>query len=70
MSQSRPPLTLHVESIECGHCVTMIASAVRQVPGATETSVDRVQGTVSVAGDVDRNAVRPAIEVTGYTAAP
>ena len=70
MTATSSTVTLHVDSIECGHCVAMIASAVRQVSGVTETSVDRVHGTVSVSGHADRGAVRAAIEVAGYTVRP
>lgn len=71
-TQTRTPsFALHVDSIECGHCVSMIATAVRQVDGVTETMVDRRTGTVTVAGArVDREDVRSAIVAAGYTVRP
>ena len=43
--------TYTVEGMECGHCVSIIASAVRQLDGVTTTTVDRPLGTVTVDGD-------------------
>ena len=60
-----------MDSIECGHCVSMIASAVRTVDGVTETTVDRRTGTVTVAGPgVSWADVRSAIHAAGYTVRP
>ena len=68
MSSDQLSFTLRVDSIECGHCVSMIASAVRAVDGVTETTGDRRTGTVTVAGaEADQADVRSAIHAAGYT---
>jgi copper chaperone CopZ len=60
--------TYTVEGMDCGHCVTIIASAVRQLAGVTTTTVDRHLGTVTVHGDaVDDRTIRAAILEAGYT---
>lgn len=60
--------TFTVEGMECGHCVSFIASAVRQLDGVTTTTVDRPLGTVTVAGeDLDDQAIRASILEAGYT---
>lgn len=60
--------TYTVEGMECGHCVSIIASAVRQLDGVTTTTVDRPLGTVTVAGeDLDDQAIRASILEAGYT---
>lgn len=69
MSQPQQ-LTLHVDSMECGHCVTIIAAAVKEVPGVQTTDVDRTTETVTVHGaDMDPAQLRQAIELAGYTVA-
>ena len=71
MTATNSTVTLRVDSIECGHCVSMIASAVRTVDGVTETTVDRRTGTVTVAGPgVSWADVRSAIHAAGYTVRP
>jgi copper chaperone len=60
--------TYTVEGMECGHCVSIIASAVRQLDGVTTTAVDRPLGTVTVHGDdLDDQAIRASILEAGYT---
>ena len=60
--------TYTVEGMECGHCVSIIASAVRQLDGVTTTTVDRPLGTVTVDGDdLDDRAIRASILEAGYT---
>jgi copper chaperone CopZ len=60
--------TYIVEGMECGHCVSIIASAVRQLEGVQTTAVDRPGGTVTVHGnDLDDQAIRASILEAGYT---
>jgi copper chaperone CopZ len=60
--------TYLVEGMECGHCVSIIASAVRQVDGVTSTTVDRPLGTVTVDGEqFDDQAIKASILEAGYT---
>jgi copper chaperone len=60
--------TYTVEGMECGHCVSIIASAVRQLDGVRTTTVDRPLGTVTVDGDgLDDQAIRASILEAGYT---
>lgn len=60
--------TYTVDGMECGHCVSINASAVRRLDGITTTTVDRPQGTVTVHGDnLDDAAIRASILEAGYT---
>jgi len=60
--------TYTVEGMECGHCVSIIASAVHQLDGVTTTTVNRPLGTVTVDGDdLDDQAIRASILEAGYT---
>ena len=57
---------LKVDGMTCGHCVAAITSAVTPLAGVTDVAVDLADGTVSVIGSADRQAVIAAIEDTPY----
>jgi copper chaperone CopZ len=60
--------TFAVDGMECGHCVTIIASAVRGLDGVQSTAVDRTVGTVTVHGtSLDDQVIRDSILEAGYT---
>jgi copper chaperone len=60
--------TLLVDGMTCDHCVSSIRSAVAQVPGVTDVSVDLASGQVTVVADAppDAVALRAAVEDAGY----
>lgn len=66
MTKSRT-LSYHVQGMDCGHCVAIVASAVRELPGVRTATVDRSSGTVRVRGSIDDVSVRRAIVRAGYT---
>lgn len=60
-------VTLKVEGMSCGHCVSAVEGAVRKL--GTEGTVDLAAGTVTVAyddGKVSIKAIKDAIEEQGY----
>lgn len=60
--------TYRVDGMECGHCVSIIASAVRQIDGVAATTVDRTTATVAVVGtELDDQVIRETILTAGYT---
>lgn len=57
-----------VVGMDCGHCVTRVASAVRERVDAETVTVDRPSGMVTVVGpDIDDAKVRDVITAAGYT---
>lgn len=63
--------TFTVDGMECGHCVSIIASAVRNLDGVQSTAVDRIVGTVTVHGiSLDDQVIRESILEAGYTVRP
>ncbi len=57
-----------VTGMTCGHCVSAVTEEVTQVPGVTDVDVDLATGGLTVSSDstVDDDAVRAAVEETGY----
>lgn len=56
-----------VEGMTCGHCVRAITGAVRRLDPGASVDVDLARGTVVVAGAIEPEAARAAIEAEGYT---
>lgn len=63
--------TFRVDGMQCGHCVSIITSAVRDLDGVQSTAVDRTEGTVTVQGiNLDDQEIRESILKAGYTVRP
>jgi copper chaperone CopZ len=64
--------TYTVEGMTCGHCVASVTSALTELPGVRDVSIDLDTGAVTVASDdaLDTEAVRAAVDEAGYTLAP
>jgi len=64
-------IAFEVNDMTCGHCVSMITKAVKQVDTAAQVSVDlparRVEIDASVA---DEAALQTAIQQAGYSPKP
>jgi copper chaperone len=60
--------TYSVAGMSCAHCVDAVSGELRQLPGVTEIKVDLAAGTVTVTSDrdLDRGAVREAVDEAGY----
>ncbi len=61
--------TYDVPGISCGHCKAAIESEVGAVTEVDSVVVDVDARTVTVAGDVDVEVVRAAIDEAGYEVA-
>lgn len=59
-------LQLKVSGMTCGHCVSAVTRAAKEVAGAEEVKVDLDHGLVTVGGNPDPAAIRAAIEAEGY----
>ncbi|TCK02338.1 heavy metal translocating P-type ATPase [Marinobacterium mangrovicola] len=59
---------LLIEGAGCASCVGKIESALKQVPGVTEASMNFAQRSVSVNGEVSDKALIAAVEAAGYDA--
>ncbi|NUL44078.1 copper chaperone [Cellulosimicrobium funkei] len=61
--------TYRVEGMTCGHCVGITAGAVSALHGVDDVKVELVAGGISpvtVTGSASADAVRAAIEESGY----
>jgi copper chaperone len=60
--------TVTVEGMTCEHCVRAVRTEVETVPGVTDVDVDLESGRVDITsdGELDRAAVRAAVEEAGY----
>ena len=56
-----------VEDMTCGHCVSMITKAVKEVDAAGRVEVDLQAKRVRVESTQDPDEIRVAIEEAGYT---
>ncbi len=59
---------LRIQDATCASCVNKIESALNKVHGVEEATMNLAQGTVSVTGNADANALVRAIESAGYSA--
>jgi copper chaperone CopZ len=62
--------TYIVTGMTCEHCVAAVGTELGAIAGVSEVEVDLASGAVVVSGsDVDREAVRLAVEEAGYSLA-
>ncbi|HEX8054609.1 MAG TPA: heavy-metal-associated domain-containing protein [Thermoleophilaceae bacterium] len=61
--------TYSVPGVSCGHCSTAITAELTQVAGVEGVDVDLDAKTVTVRGEVSRDAVVAAIDEAGYDVA-
>jgi Cu+-exporting ATPase len=59
---------LLIEGAGCASCVGKIETALKQVPGVQQASMNFAQRTVSVSGEVSDQALVEAVEAAGYGA--
>ena len=60
--------TYRVQGMTCGHCVHAVSTEVGGLPGVQQVDVDLATGNVTVTsdGELDREAVRAAVDEAGY----
>jgi copper ion binding protein len=57
-----------VAGMTCQHCVAAVDAEVGALPGVSSVDVDLASGTLLVNGsEIDRDAVRIAVEEAGYS---
>lgn len=61
-------ITLHVQGMTCGHCVSAVTRAVKSVDPQADVRVDLATGKVSVEGRSSAEALSRAIGEAGYPA--
>jgi copper chaperone CopZ len=62
-------ISLAIEGMNCGHCVSAVKHALESVPGVTVTNVEIGKATVQTDGDPGPvAAIKDAIEDAGYFA--
>jgi copper chaperone len=62
-------IKLNVEGMTCMHCVKAVTEALSRVPGVTSVQeVDLDQGTATVQGSPDPEALVSAVTKAGYQA--
>ena len=58
--------TYVIEGMTCGHCERSVREEVEDLAGVQSVQADRASGRLIVRGDVERTAVRQAVEAAGY----
>ncbi|MFJ9522885.1 heavy-metal-associated domain-containing protein [Kitasatospora sp. NPDC101801] len=56
-----------VEGMSCGHCERTVSTQLSALPGVTAVTADAKAGRVSVAGQIDEDLVRAAVDEAGFT---
>ena len=61
-------LTLEIEGMKCGGCVSTVREALAAVDGVQETDVDLAEGRARIVGDdgLEEAALVRAVEGAGY----
>ena len=59
---------LKVTGMTCGHCVSAVDKALKQVPGVERVDVTLEPGQAVVYGDADDQALIAAVKEEGYEA--
>ncbi len=60
--------TLDISGMTCGHCVSAVTKALRQVPGVEQAQVSLEPQQAVVTGDADPQALVTAVKEEGYDA--
>ncbi len=60
--------TIDVEGMSCEGCEESVEDALMGVSGVTAANADRENGTATVEGDADAQALVDAVEDAGYKA--
>lgn len=60
--------TIKIKGMSCGHCVTAVTKALKEVGAIKNVSVDLKKGeaTFDEAGPVDMDTIREKIKKAGY----
>ena len=66
VDRARMATTLSVSGMSCGGCESTVEDAVSALDGCTGVDADHEADTVTVEGDVSADALRSAIESSGY----
>ena len=59
---------LTVNGMTCGHCEKAVQNALKSVPGVQDVRVNLQDGTATVQGDADPQALVAAVTDEGYGA--
>lgn len=65
----KKPVSLSISGMSCAGCVASVESALRNVKGVTDASVNFAEHTASVSGDVAVDELVRAVKNAGYAAA-
>ncbi|EDZ99037.1 Heavy metal transport/detoxification protein [Burkholderia sp. H160] len=60
-------IELHVEGMNCQHCVNAVTNAIREHDAAAQVQVDLATGRVVVDSAQTVDALKGAIDEAGYT---
>ena len=63
-------IELQVNDMTCGHCVSTVTKAVKELDAAADVKVDLDAKRVSVSGPVSQDDVIAALGEAGYEATP
>ena len=63
-----PQLSLSIDGMSCGHCVSAVREALESVPGVTVMSVAVGSATVDAPDPAPIDSIRQAVEDAGYFA--
>ncbi|MER5640979.1 cation transporter [Kitasatospora sp. NPDC002227] len=55
-----------VEGMSCGHCERTVSAGLAALPGITAVEADAKSGRVTVAGEIDEERVRLAVDEAGF----
>ena len=69
IEQASAPLRLSISGMRCAGCVESVETALRDVPGVIEASVNFADHSATVRGTVDREVLIRSLEQAGYGAA-
>ena len=61
-------VTVRVNGMSCGHCVSSVREEVGAIPGVTAVDVDLASGKVTIDSEhqVEAEAIQSAVEEAGY----
>lgn len=60
--------TIIVEGMTCGCCANSVESAIADLEGVANVSVERTENQATFDGDVEIEAIIKAVDDAGYTA--